>query len=169
MTIRPKVAAAPAPGTFTGRHMLLVMIAFFGVIIGVNITLAVFSSTTWSGLVVPNSYVASQQFQVKRDALAAQQALGWKPHFSYAPGAARFILSDAAGKPVDLGTVTIQVNRPIGTREDVNVQVAPGPDGAYMAEMNLGAGVWDALVSTPVTAQGPFEFRHRFSVDAPLP
>ncbi len=166
MTTRPQAAAAPAPGTFTGRHMLLVMIAFFGVIVSVNVTLAVFSSTTWSGLVVQNSYVASQEFQVKRDALAAQQAIGWKPHFSYAPGAARFVITDAAGKPVDLGTVTIQVNRPIGTRDDVNVEVAPGPDGAYVAEMNLGPGVWDAMISTATTAQGPFEFRHRFSVDA---
>jgi len=169
MTTRPQAAAVPAPGTFTGRHMLLVMIAFFGVIISVNVMLAVFSSTTWSGLVVQNSYVASQEFQVKRDALAAQQALGWKPHFSYAPGVSRFILSDAAGKPVDLGTVSIQVNRPIGTKDDVNVEVDAGPDGAYVAEMNLGAGVWDVLISTPTTAEGPFEFHHRFSVDAPRP
>lgn len=165
MKTRPQ-AAAPAQRTFTGRHMLLVMFAFFGVVISVNVVLAVASSTTWSGLVVQNSYVASQEYQIKRDALAAQQALGWKPHFSYAPGAVRFTVSNAVGSPVDLGTITIQVNRPIGTKDDVKVEVAPAASGEYVAEMKLGKGVWDVLIATETTAEGPFEFHHRFSVEA---
>jgi nitrogen fixation protein FixH len=36
---------------FTGRHMLLIMIAFFGVIIAVNITMAVVARQSWTGLV----------------------------------------------------------------------------------------------------------------------
>ncbi|HLA02420.1 MAG TPA: FixH family protein, partial [Aestuariivirga sp.] len=44
--------------TFTGWHMAAITISFFAVIIAVNLTLAVFASSSWSGLVVANSYVA---------------------------------------------------------------------------------------------------------------
>ena len=43
--------------TFTGWHMAVITISFFAVIIAVNLTLAVFASTSWTGLVVANSYV----------------------------------------------------------------------------------------------------------------
>ncbi len=48
---------------FTGRHMWLLAVSFFGVIISVNIVMAVSAARTWTGLVVENSYVASQEFQ----------------------------------------------------------------------------------------------------------
>ena len=63
-------------GEFTGRHMLAAMLAFFGVIIAVNITMAVFAQTSWTGFVVRNSYVASQEFNGKVAAARAQAALG---------------------------------------------------------------------------------------------
>ena len=45
---------------FTGFHMLACMIVFFGVIVAVNLTMATLASQSWTGLVVKNSYVASQ-------------------------------------------------------------------------------------------------------------
>jgi nitrogen fixation protein FixH len=47
--------------------MLFSMVAFFGVIITVNMIMARFAVTTWSGLVVPNTYVASQQFNTQAE------------------------------------------------------------------------------------------------------
>ena len=44
------------------------MLAFFGVIIAVNVVMATLASTSWTGLVVENSYVASQEFNRKADA-----------------------------------------------------------------------------------------------------
>ena len=49
-------------GEFTGRHMAIIMVAFFGVIIAVNLTMATLASRSWTGLVVKNSYVESQKF-----------------------------------------------------------------------------------------------------------
>ena len=40
---------------FTGYHMLAIMVAFFGVVIAVNLTMATFASRSWTGLVVENS------------------------------------------------------------------------------------------------------------------
>ncbi len=49
-------------GEFTGWHMLAITLLFFGTIIAVNVTLAVYANRSWTGLVVENSYVASQHF-----------------------------------------------------------------------------------------------------------
>ena len=57
--------------------MLSIMLAFFGVIIAVNVVMATLASTSWTGLVVENSYVASQEFNRKAEESRAQAALGW--------------------------------------------------------------------------------------------
>lgn len=154
----------PVQGEFTGRHMLLLAVAFFGVIITVNVTMAVVASTSWTGLVVQNSYVASQQFEEKRLAHAAQQAAGWQASFSYAPGAVQLIVRDAAGAPVDLGPVSLQVHRPVGGHDDQHLTLGRTPDGGYGAPLTLAEGVWDALV-TASTGSGPFELHERFKVE----
>lgn len=43
----------------TGRHVLLMFVAGFGIIIAVNLTLAFSAVRTFPGLEVKNSYVAS--------------------------------------------------------------------------------------------------------------
>ena len=48
------------PTEFTGYHMLGVLVLYFGTIITVNLVMARFAITTWTGLVVENTYVASQ-------------------------------------------------------------------------------------------------------------
>jgi len=60
-----------------GWHVLAGFGMAFGVIIAVNLTLAVNAVRTFPGLEVKNSYVASQSFDADR---AAQEALGWEVH-----------------------------------------------------------------------------------------
>jgi nitrogen fixation protein FixH len=149
---------------FTGRHMWLVIGTFFGVVIAVNIGMAVVSSTSWTGLVVQNSYVASQEFEDKRIAHQAQQAAGWDATFTYAPGRAELAIVDGAGKPVDLGTVTLKVNRPVGGHDDQALTLERTASGKYEVALDLSAGVWDALVEAEQTAEGRFELHERFTV-----
>lgn len=58
-----------------GWHVLSGFVLAFGVIISVNLTLAVSAVRTFPGLEVKNSYVASQGFQLRQD---AQEALDWR-------------------------------------------------------------------------------------------
>ena len=62
---------------FSGRHMTAILIAFFGVIIAVNFTMAMFATRTFGGVVVENSYVASQKYNGWLDAARKQDKLGW--------------------------------------------------------------------------------------------
>ncbi len=68
----------------TGRKVFAITAAFFGVIIAVNLLLAYKAVSTFPGLEVQNSYVASQTWDAER---AAQQALGWDLAAEYDHGA----------------------------------------------------------------------------------
>lgn len=66
--------ATPAARVLSGRAVLMMMVAGFGVIIGANLVLAVNAVRSFPGLETDNSYIASQTFDRDR---AAQEALGW--------------------------------------------------------------------------------------------
>jgi len=61
---------------FTGRKMAAIMVAFFAVVIIVNVYMAREASSTFGGVVVENSYVASQQYNRWLDEASAENALG---------------------------------------------------------------------------------------------
>ena len=62
---------------FTGWHFTAIIVAFFGVVIAVNLTMAVFATRTFGGVVVENSYVASQKYNDWLEAAKRQQKLAW--------------------------------------------------------------------------------------------
>jgi nitrogen fixation protein FixH len=82
-----------------GWHVLAFTVAAFGVIIAVNLVMAYKAISTFPGLEVENSYVASQTFDADRK---AQEALGWTvaPGYDGAKGELVLAFTDAAGKPV---------------------------------------------------------------------
>lgn len=150
---------------FTGRHMWFLALAFFGVIIAVNVGMAIVASTSWTGLVVSNSYVASQEFEERRLAHEAQVAAGWNATLTYSPGIVQLIIVDGAGSPIDLGDVTLQINRPVGGHDDRRVALGRTPDGTYSASVTLASGVWETLVTALDTNLGPFELHERLKVE----
>lgn len=158
--------ARATKGEFTGKHMALLVFSFFGVIISVNIGMAVLSSTSWTGLVVENSYVASQEFEEKRIAHDKQLAAGWQSSFTYEAGLAELSVKDGAGNPVDLGPVSLLINRPVGGHDDAKLTPARAADGTYRAPVILGDGVWEAMARAN-TSTGPFELHVRFKVGTP--
>jgi len=67
---------------FTGWHMTVIFVAFFAVVIAVNLIMATYASTTFGGTVVENSYVASQRYNDWLARARAQALLGWTPTLS---------------------------------------------------------------------------------------
>ena len=93
------MSSAQKQKVFTGWHMLAIMIAFFGVIIAVNLTMAFYANSSWTGLIVKNSYVASQTFNERAAEGRAQAALGWNGDLIVEDGAITSRLTDASGTP----------------------------------------------------------------------
>ena len=63
---------------FTGWHAFAMLFAFFGVVVAVNLFMARDALSTFGGLVVENSYVASQDFNHWLDEAQRSKALGWQ-------------------------------------------------------------------------------------------
>ncbi|HQZ12471.1 MAG TPA: FixH family protein [Devosia sp.] len=150
---------------FTGFHMWVLVISFFGVIIAVNVGMAVLATTSWTGLVVQNSYVASQEFEEKRLAHEAQRTAGWRSAFEYTPGTARLRIVDGADLPVDLGEATLMLNRPVGGHDDKKLTLVRTHSGHYEAAAELLPGVWEVTISAPETPLGVYELRERIRVE----
>ncbi|WP_420409991.1 FixH family protein [Hoeflea sp.] len=135
------------PKEFTGKHMLMTMVAFFGVIITVNLVMARFAVTTWSGLVVPNTYVASQQFNSQAAQSRAIAALGYDVAFDPDADGLTILLTDAHGEPAYASSVTASLRRPVGTDDDRELVFVADGTGSYRADGRLAEGEWIAHVT----------------------
>jgi nitrogen fixation protein FixH len=144
----------PEGKPFTGWHMAVSLALFFGVIITVNLTMAYFANSTWSGLVVKNSYVASQEFNGKVEQVKAQEALGWKGSLTSSLGVVRWSLVDASGKPIATDSVTIRFRRPVTENADATIALAPAGDGIWQADFPLGDGAWIAVIDVQSATNG---------------
>lgn len=133
------------PRPVTGRTVLIAMLAFFGVIIVVNVLMMSFALTTDNGLVVRNSYVASQDFNRNVAEARAQDALGWSMEASLEKGRLKVRLVSAEGATLEDLTVSATVGRPVTDRDDQTVLLQREGD-AYGAPVVVGPGAWLADV-----------------------
>jgi nitrogen fixation protein FixH len=133
---------AKKPFTFTGWHMLAIMLAFFGTIITVNFTMAYLATSTWSGLVVKNTYVASQQFNGKTAAIRDMLATGIAGDLQVDAKGMRYRLTLPENTPVVADSVTAHFKRPVGTAQDFELQLTPAGNGLYLADMVILPGSW---------------------------
>ncbi|MBH5321791.1 FixH family protein [Aurantiacibacter sediminis] len=131
---------------FTGKKMTAVMVGGFAVVIAVNLTMATFATRGFSGTVVDNSYVASQNFNSWLDAADAQEALGWDAQSSRSDGN---LLVQTSGLP-EGAIVTAQARRPLGDPEAQSFSFDAGPDGAFVSTETLPEGRW--IVRLTITA-----------------
>ncbi|TPK93935.1 FixH family protein [Mesorhizobium sp. B2-4-12] len=148
--------ATRRPREFTGRRMLAVFIAFFGVVIGVNVLMATLANTTWTGLVVEDTYVASQQFNKKAEQGRAQAALGWRSQLVISGGDIRYSLADGSGKPVALHGVKVMFRHPAYEKEDKLVILASGVGQEFAARHQPKDGVWIVEVDADAGLSEPY-------------
>jgi nitrogen fixation protein FixH len=149
---------------FTGWHMLAVMVLFFGTIITVNIIMAIYANTSWTGLVVQNTYVASQQFNEKAAEGRAQAARGWKDTLVIEPDNVRFTLTDATGNTIKAEGVTVTFRRPAYEAEDETFALDRLPDGAFAAGHAVRDGIWIVEIDADIGEPHPYRVVRRIVV-----
>ena len=135
---------------FKGVHFLLCMMAFFGVIIAVNLTMAVLASTSWTGLVVKNTYVASQQFNGTLEQAKAQRDLGLSSDIAYQAGQLSFILRGKSGEQLNPQTVMLEIGRPAYEQSDSTYQLMPSSDASFELNLPLAQGIWQLTLHAMV-------------------
>jgi nitrogen fixation protein FixH len=145
---------------FTGRHMLIIMVLFFGVIIAVNLTMATLANTSWSGLVVKNSYVASQEFNEKAEAARLQRELGWTPVIDFKSDSISFEMKGKSGEEIPLEQVIMVLRHPVGENADRTLTLVRQDNGSFIAREKVPNGVW-IVETTAKTAQHADHFTTR--------
>lgn len=133
----------PPARRFTGWHMTAILVAFFAVVIAVNLLMATVAVHSFGGTVVENSYVASQRFNGWLAAARAQDRLRWKD--GVATDGARHVvltLDDDAGTPIRGGTVKALAQHPLGRAADIPLAFRQAAPGRYVSEAALPPGRW---------------------------
>jgi nitrogen fixation protein FixH len=124
----------------TGRHVLAFTVSAFAVIIGVNMVLAYKAVSTFPGLEVDNSYVASQGFDKDRK---AQEALGWTlaPTYDLGKKELELAFTGKDGLPVMLTDLKVLVGRTTEAKDDSFPNFVREA-GVYVAKATLDPGKW---------------------------
>lgn len=126
---------------FTGWHMTMIMVAFFTVVIAVNVTMARLAIGSFGGTVVENSYVASQQYNGWLAQARQQAALGWKPAVS--SDAERHVLISimTANGPLSGARIAATATHPLGAIPPIKLTFA-SKDGLARSLQALPPGRW---------------------------
>ncbi|WP_137157386.1 FixH family protein [Rhizobium sp. FKL33] len=130
------------PKPFTGRHMLAIMIAFFGVIISVNVFMAYMASASWSGILAKNTYVASQDFNMKAAEARHWAEEGYSGAFKIDGGRLEYRLQGPTAEIGHLPEITAILHRPVGDKQDFALKLPRVAPGVYALDHRLAAGQW---------------------------
>lgn len=126
---------------FTGWHMTAILVGFFGVVIAVNMTMAVFASRTFGGMVVENSYVASQRYNGWLEEARRERELAWDERISRIGDRIVIDAATSAG-PLDGARIAGLARHPLGGAEPVALSFAELGDGRYRSLEPLPEGRW---------------------------
>lgn len=138
-----------------GRHVAIIFVSAFSVIIAVNLTLAFNAVSTFPGLEVKNSYVASQSFEKDR---TAQNALGWTVSAKAQGGKVLLAVTDRSGAPVEVASLSATVGRATHVQDDAHPEFVF--DGnRYVADAVLAPGNWNIRMVAEAEDGTPFRQR----------
>lgn len=133
--------------TFTGRHMASILIAGFGVVIAVNLVMARLAITTFGGIVVENSYVASQEFNRWLDQADQSRTLGLTPSVRrLADGRVEVSFADGAS-PAEL---VATARHPLGRLPDTPLSFTQDGPGRFVSGAPLASERWTLRLEAQV-------------------
>lgn len=129
-------------GSFTGRHMAMILVAFFGVVVTVNMTMATLASRTFGGLVVENSYVASQKFNGWLAEARAEKALDWTLDLKRGANGRLDARLSAEDGPLADAQLGVLARHPLGGLPERRLRFRALGGGRYESVEALPAGRW---------------------------
>src|SRR3954454_980350 len=125
-----------SPKPLTGRTVLFLLVAFFGVVIGVNLVMMRFAIKTLPGTEVDSAYSASLAYEKEIVAAREQNLRNWRidAHVQRGPdgdASLQVEARDANGQPMSGLTFRGRFERPTDRRADQAVVLAETGRGVY--------------------------------------
>lgn len=124
---------------FSGRHMAMILAGFFGVVVLVNIGMARLAHSTFGGVVVENSYVASQHFNRWLEQAEKDRALGWSADVAWLDDGRVSVRLNGIASGASVDAVA---RHPLGRLADHPLDFVPMGDGRFLSASALPAGRW---------------------------
>ncbi len=153
----------------TGRHVLLWLIGFFGLVFIVNAVLVRAATSTFGGLDTPSSYKAGLMFEGEIAKAERQQALRWQVDGKLTRDRAGetvldISVRDAQGQPVTGLTADATLAHPTDARLDQIIHLVKGGAGAFHGEAQGHPGQWELIVDFYRDHERVFRSRSRVSL-----
>ena len=137
----------------TGWTVLWWLVAFFGVIIAVNLAFVYFALETWPGLTTRHAYEEGLHYNKTLADAAKQHQLGWVSQVALGRATAKgqrllSVRMSRQGKtPVSGLTVTAELSRAVGETLVIKARLGEERQGIYDALVRLPApGRWEVQV-----------------------
>lgn len=138
-----------------GRHVLIGLMIFFGVMFVANGFLVYYAVGTFSGGDRPDPYRSGLNYNQTIAAAERQAALGWSVDVDYEDAGRRLVVrfADKSAEPISGLKLAATLTRPAENRKDSVVELREWRDGVYTAEIALEPGNW--VVSVASAEQQP--------------
>ncbi len=136
--------ALPTPGGLKGRHVLMMLVAFFGVVFTVNGIFLAKALSTYTGVVSKEPYVRGLHYNERIAAGERQARLGWEDTVRVGlDGRVASQLRDADGRPVPNLILKGAIGRPATGSLDRPLTLSETQPGHYEASAGvLEPGSW---------------------------
>ena len=156
-----------SPSPLTGRKVLLMLVAFFGVVIGVNVIMMKLAIQTLPGTEVDSAYSASLAYESEIAAAHDQNARNWKvdAHIGRDSGGGATVQVEARdknGMPVSGLKFQGRFERPADRRADQPLALAEVGIGIYRSNAAvIPSGQWDLVLEGEAAGRRMFLSRNR--------
>jgi len=161
------VSQSVSPKPLTGRKVFFLLVAFFGVVIGVNLVMMRFAIKTLPGTEVDSAYSASLAYEKEIAAAREQNRRNWKidAHVQRdANGDATLQVEarDTSGRPMSGLKFQGRFERPTDRRADLTVVLAEVGIGIYRGSaLAIAPGQWDLVLEGVAAGQRMFLSKNR--------
>lgn len=159
--------APVSPRPLTGGKVLLMMLAFFGVVIGVNMIMMRLAIQTLPGTEVDSAYSASLAYGKEILAAHDQNARNWKieAHIQRSVDGRTTLLVEArdnSGRPMTGLTFQGRFERPTDRRADQPLELAETGIGIYRGNAAaIAPGQWDLVLEGDAAGRRMFLSKNR--------
>ena len=151
----------------TGTKVFLMLVAFFGIVIGVNATMAKLAIATLPGTDVDSPYAAGLTYDREISAAQDQALRKWQVNAHIARradgGAALQVEArDASGQPMTGLKFGGRLERPTDKRADLAVELSEAGIGIYRGEAaSVAPGQWELVIEGEAHGERVFMSRNR--------
>lgn len=130
----------------TGKHVLIVCFAFFGVMLAVNSLFVFYALSTFNGGEGGRAYQRGLDYNQTIAEARAQDALGWSYWIEAGiAGQIAIVLKDKGGAPVTGLVLSGEIARPVSEKFTRALTFREAKPGTYAADVGpLNAGSWIA-------------------------